>query len=69
MTIEGERTPGADPSLWKNITIVFELEGDVDKEKAEKACALSLKKYCSVSETLKRAGANITWKVEINQFS
>ena len=65
MRIEGEREPGKDPSLWKNITLVFELKGDIDKDKAEKACALSMEKYCSVSETLKRAGATINWKVVI----
>lgn len=65
MRIEGEREPGKDPSLWKTITIVYELKGDVEQEKAEKACALSMEKYCSVSETLKRAGASITWKVII----
>jgi putative redox protein len=41
------------------------LEGEIDRDKAEKACALSLEKYCSVSETLKRAGAEINWKVDI----
>lgn len=66
MRIEGEREPGKDPSLWKDIAIVFELEGDVDPEKAQKACALSIDKYCSVSETLKRAGAAINWKVVVN---
>lgn len=65
MRIEGDREPGKDPSLWKDISLVFEFRGDVDKEKAEKACALSMEKYCSVSETLKRAGATINWKVVI----
>jgi putative redox protein len=66
MRIEGEREPGKDPSLWKNIDLVFELNGDVDRDKAEKAVALSMEKYCSVSETLKRAGATMSWKVVIN---
>jgi putative redox protein len=66
MRIEGEREPGKDPSLWKKIVLVFEFSGEVDKEKAEKACALSMEKYCSVSETLKRAGALLSWKVVIN---
>ena len=66
MRIEGEREPGKDPSLWRDIEIIFELTGDVDKEKAEKACALSMEKYCSVSETLKRAGATLKWKLVIN---
>jgi putative redox protein len=66
MRIEGEREPGKDPSLWKNIDLVFELEGEVQRDKAEKAVALSMEKYCSVSETLKRAGATLNWKVVIN---
>ena len=66
MRIEGEREPGKEPSLWKNIELVFEFEGEVELDKAEKACALSMEKYCSVSETLKRAGAALSWKVIIN---
>ena len=66
MRIDGDREPGKDPSLWKKIELVFEFEGDVEQDKAEKACALSMEKYCSVSETLKRAGATLSWKVVIN---
>jgi len=66
MRIEGEREPGRDPSLWKNVDLVFEFKGEIDRDKAEKAVALSLEKYCSVSETLKRANATLNWKVVIN---
>src|SRR5688572_14047161 len=66
MRIEGEREAGKEPSLWKDIELVFEFEGDVDRDKAEKACALSMEKYCSVSETLKRASATLKWKIVIN---
>lgn len=66
MRIEGEREPGKEPSLWKDVKLVFELKGDIDRDKAEKAVALSLEKYCSVSETLKRAGASLNWEVVIN---
>jgi len=66
MRLEGEREPGKEPSLWQNIDLVFELKGQIDKDKAEKAVALSMEKYCSVSETLKRAGATLNWKVVIN---
>ena len=66
MRIEGEREPGKEPSLWKDIELVFEFDGEVDRDKAEKACALSMEKYCSVSETLKRAGATLKWKIVIN---
>jgi putative redox protein len=66
MHLEGVRHPGVDPSLWKNITIVFELTGNIDKDKAEKACSLSIGKYCSVAETLKKSGTDIQWKVIVN---
>src|SRR6185295_16274667 len=44
MHIEGEREKGVEPSLWKNINLVFELEGDIDPEKAQRACQLSMDK-------------------------
>ena len=65
MTIQGEREQGKEPSLWKTVHIVFELSGQVDEDKAQRACALSIDKYCSVAETLRRAGAAITWEVKV----
>ena len=65
--IEAERELGKEPSLFTHITIVFELYGNLDPEKAERACALSMEKYCSVSETLRKAGANISWKCIVKQ--
>jgi len=66
MNIEGEREQGKKPSLWKVINIVFELKGHIDPAKAQRACELSIEKYCSVAETLRRAGAQITWSVKLN---
>ena len=65
MVIEGEREAGKEPSLWKTISVVFELKGNIDPDKAKKACELSMEKYCSVAETLRRAGAAITWQVKV----
>ncbi len=65
MKIEGEREAGAEPSLWKAVKIVFILTGNIDADKAKRACALSMDKYCSVAETIRRAGCNITWEVKI----
>jgi putative redox protein len=65
MKIEGEREAGVEPSLWKTVNVVFELKGNIDVEKARKACALSMDKYCSVGETLRKAGANVTWDVRV----
>ena len=69
MKLEGEREAGVEPSLWKYITIVFQLQGAIDPDKAERACQLSMDKYCSVAETLRRAGCDLKWRVEVNEAS
>jgi putative redox protein len=63
--VEGEREQDTIPSLWKSIKVSFELHGNIDKEKAEKAGALSMEKYCSVAETLRRGGTAISWQVHV----
>ena len=66
MKIKGEREKGKEPSLWKTVHIDFSLKGNIEIEKAERACALSITKYCSVAETLRRSGTKITWNVIVN---
>lgn len=66
MKIQGEREKGKEPSLWESVHIDFELKGNIEQEKAERACTLSINKYCSVAETLRRSGTKITWKVIVN---
>jgi putative redox protein len=66
MKIKGEREKGKEPSLWESAHIDFEFTGNIEKEKAERACALSITKYCSVAETLRRSGTKITWSVVVN---
>ncbi len=63
--IDAEREPNKEPSLWQEAQLVFRVFGAVDVEKAEKAVALSMEKYCSVAATLGAAGANLTWRVEV----
>jgi putative redox protein len=69
MKIEGEREAGKEPSIWKNVTIIFELTGNIDPDKAKRACELSMDKYCSVAETLRRAGGDLKWEVRVNQLT
>lgn len=64
--IEGEREKGKEPSLWENAHVVFHLTGDIDPDKAARAVELSMNKYCSVAETLRAAGANLTWETKVN---
>jgi putative redox protein len=69
MMIDGEREKGTEPSLWKFVRITFELSGDIDPEKARRACELSIDKYCSVAATLRGAGCKIEWEVKVTKMA
>ena len=63
---DGQRESGKEPALWQTIHLNFYLSGTIEPAKAYRAVSLSMEKYCSVAETLRRAGAEITFTVEIN---
>lgn len=65
--VDGERQHGVEPALWEKVHLLFQIKGDVDPSKAARAVQLSMDKYCSVAETLRRAGATITWEVMVNE--
>ncbi|MEO6230995.1 MAG: OsmC family protein [Ferruginibacter sp.] len=67
MKVQGDRVPGAEPSLWQNVKIIFSLKGKIDLDKAQRACELSMNKYCSVAETLRRGGTILSWEVKVNE--
>jgi len=60
--VDGMSEPVEDYSLYRNITVLFRIKGNVDVKKALKAAQLSFEKYCSVSKTLEHT-ANIEFKV------
>jgi len=64
--IDGSREEGKEPSLWKQIHVIFKITGEVEPAKGFRAVDLSMKKYCSVAETLRMAGATITYDVFVN---
>jgi len=64
--IDAEREKGKEPALWEKAHVIYKLDGNIDPEKAKRACQLSMEKYCSVSRTLEVAGAKITWEVILN---
>ncbi|MFA6060211.1 MAG: OsmC family protein [Taibaiella sp.] len=66
LTITGEREQDKVPALWLKAHVDFILTGDLDMDKAQRAAALSIEKYCSVAETLRRAGCVITYNVTLN---
>ncbi|HEX5669532.1 MAG TPA: OsmC family protein, partial [Chitinophagaceae bacterium] len=65
--VDGERQKGVEPALWDKVHLLFQITGDVEPGKASRAVQLSMEKYCSVAETLRRAGATLTWEVMVNE--
>ena len=65
LIIEGEREQDKVPALWERVHVRFEIGGAVDAAKAEYAARLSIEKYCSVAETLRRAGCSISWELSM----
>ena len=67
ISIEGQREEGKEVALWEKIHIQYHLKGVLDTDKVYRAVELSMQKYCSVAETLRRAGASITFEVHLNE--
>jgi putative redox protein len=66
ISIDADREQDKDPALWEKLHVVFELKGNIDPGKARRAADLSMQKYCSVAETLRRAGGELSWEVKVN---
>lgn len=65
ISVEGKRRDEI-PSTFTDIHLGFELKGDIDEAKAQKAAELAVKKYCSVHDMLAAGGVNITYSLKIN---
>lgn len=65
ITVTGEREQNVIPSLYKTVHAHYKFFGNLDADKVEKAISLSLEKYCSVSQTMEKAGAKVTSSFEI----
>ncbi len=62
--IKAQREENKNPSLFTHIHIHFKLFGDIDDKKASRAVSLSMDKYCSVAQMLKKT-ATIDYSYEI----
>ena len=63
--IEADRDPIQIPSLFVRIHAHYRLYGELDPKKVEKAISLSIDKYCSVSQILKKT-VPITYSYSIH---
>ena len=62
--VEGERVQVGEAKPFKDIHVVFSLEGNIKEDKAAKAAQLSFEKYCSVSNILGRSAIiNFTYTI------
>jgi putative redox protein len=64
ITVTGEREKDAVPAPFIAAHIHFRLFGKLDADKVQKAVSLSVEKYCSVAETIKKT-TKITYSFEI----
>lgn len=62
VSVEGERADAV-PAVFTKINMTFNLSGDIDQAKAEKAAELAVKKYCSVHDMLAAGGVEIGYDV------
>lgn len=53
------------PNIFTDIHIQFTLKGEIERDKANKAAELAVKKYCSVHDMLVAGGINITYSIEL----
>lgn len=60
VTVDGEREPGKEPSLFRSIAVRFEVTGPCDPGKLAQAVNLSMEKYCSVARILEPTAA-LSW--------
>lgn len=66
LKVTAEREQDKVPALWVKAHIDFIMKGNnLDADKVNRAAALSIDKYCSVAETLRRAGCVITYEVHL----
>ena len=61
---EGLRARDQVPKIFTGIHLHYKLYGNIKKGKAEKAIAMSIEKYCTVSKMIDQV-TNITFSVEI----
>jgi putative redox protein len=66
MEIVGKKPAGVAPSIYQTVNLSCRFEGVIDEKKVRRAIELSLGKYCSISDLLKRAGAQVSYDFSIN---
>jgi len=53
------------PQFFTKIHMIFNLTGEIDRAKADRAAELAVKKYCSVHDMLANGGVEITYEINL----
>lgn len=62
----GERRE-EEPRIYTAVKMIYRLTSpDITKEELDKCIVLSYEKYCSVTATLRLAGADVTWESSVD---
>ncbi len=65
VTVSATRRENEVPSIFETIQIDYQLYGDLQPDKAQRAVELSMEKYCSVTRILEKT-ATINYSFSIN---
>ncbi len=63
--VRAEREKDKTPALFTEIHLHFQLKGDLDEKKVERAVRLSMETYCSVAKIVEKT-AKITWEWSVD---
>jgi putative redox protein len=63
--VTAEREQDVVPALFTTIHVSYQLYGDLDPKKVERAVRLSMEKYCSVAKILEKS-AEITYEYHVH---
>lgn len=66
INIQATRRTEEVPSIFEVINIRFDLKGDINEQKIERALQMTFEKYCSVSNILERS-AKINFSYSLNK--
>ena len=64
VSLNGERADKI-PAVFTKIHMNFDLVGNIDTAKAEKAAELAVKKYCTVHDMIAAGGVDISYSVNV----
>jgi len=63
--VSGTKPDGVAPSVYETVEVHFDLVGDIDPSRVQRAIELSLGKYCSVSRIIEKT-ADISYRYTVN---